>query len=228
MAIKLYDLCAANADQRFSPACWKTRMALAHKGLDVETIPTLFSEIEAIEGGGQTTVPVIVDEGKIVRDSFKIALYLEETYSGHPSLFRGEGGLALSRFMHYWADAFLDAQIARMCIHDIHEKLHEKDKGYFRESREARYKQALEEAQDQSDEAVERFRESLHPLRLTLYKQPFIGGEAPHYADYCVFGSMQWARMVSDLVLVDAEDSVFQWFERCLDLFDGLGRKAKG
>jgi hypothetical protein len=32
MAIKLYDLAGAELDQRFSPYCWRTRMALAHKG----------------------------------------------------------------------------------------------------------------------------------------------------------------------------------------------------
>ena len=36
MAITLYDLAGAETDRRFSPFCWRTRMALAHKGLAFE------------------------------------------------------------------------------------------------------------------------------------------------------------------------------------------------
>jgi hypothetical protein len=32
MAIKLYDLAGAKSERRFSPFCWRTKMALAHKG----------------------------------------------------------------------------------------------------------------------------------------------------------------------------------------------------
>ncbi|WP_319414032.1 glutathione S-transferase family protein [uncultured Cohaesibacter sp.] len=227
MTIKMYDLCAADRNVRFSPACWRTRMALAHKGLAVETVPTLFTEIGSIEGGGQKTVPVINDDGVVIRDSFAIALHLEVKYPDLPSLFAGPSGMALCRFVHYWADGFINGQIARMCIFDIHQKLDEKDKAYFRQSREARFKLALEEAQDQSPERLAAFRQSLTPLRLTLYKQPYFGGERPHYADYCLFGSLQWARMVSDLALLEKDDPVRDWFERCLDLFAALGRNAK-
>jgi len=34
MTIVLHDLTGAD-DRRFSPNCWRTRMALAHKGLEV-------------------------------------------------------------------------------------------------------------------------------------------------------------------------------------------------
>jgi len=44
MAITLYDLAGAETDRRFSPFCWRTRMALAHKRLDVETVPWRFTE----------------------------------------------------------------------------------------------------------------------------------------------------------------------------------------
>ncbi len=92
MTIKLYDLCGADRAFRFSPACWRTRMALAHKQLDCETVPTLFTEIGGIEDGGQRTLPVLVDEDSVIRESFEIAVYLEKAYPDAPSLFRGEGG----------------------------------------------------------------------------------------------------------------------------------------
>ena len=39
----LYDLAGAQDDRRFSPYCWRTRMALAHKGLSVDTVPWRFT-----------------------------------------------------------------------------------------------------------------------------------------------------------------------------------------
>jgi len=38
MAITLYDLAGAEAERRFSPFCWRTKMALAHKDLEVVTV----------------------------------------------------------------------------------------------------------------------------------------------------------------------------------------------
>ena len=40
--IKLYDLAGADPDLRFSPYCWRVKMAIAHKGLPCETIPWRF------------------------------------------------------------------------------------------------------------------------------------------------------------------------------------------
>jgi glutathione S-transferase len=46
MTITLYDLAGAEADRRFTPLCWRARMALAHKGLAVETVPWRFTETD--------------------------------------------------------------------------------------------------------------------------------------------------------------------------------------
>ena len=40
-AIRMYDLAGADPARRFSPYCWRIRMALAHKNLSVETIPPM-------------------------------------------------------------------------------------------------------------------------------------------------------------------------------------------
>jgi glutathione S-transferase-like protein len=39
MTLRLYDLAGADPNRRFSPYCWRIRLALAHKRLPVETIP---------------------------------------------------------------------------------------------------------------------------------------------------------------------------------------------
>ena len=45
---KLYELAGADENRRFSPYCWRVRMALAHKRLEVESLPWHFTEKEAI------------------------------------------------------------------------------------------------------------------------------------------------------------------------------------
>jgi hypothetical protein len=50
MTIKLFDLPGAEPDPRFGPYCWRSKLALAHKGLAVEAIPWRFVEKEAIAG----------------------------------------------------------------------------------------------------------------------------------------------------------------------------------
>ena len=68
MPITLYDLAGAEADRRFSPVCWRTRMALAHKGLDVETVPWCFTEKDRLPQPNAGRVPVIVDSDRVVHD----------------------------------------------------------------------------------------------------------------------------------------------------------------
>ncbi len=176
MAIILYDLCARDQARRFSPHCWKARMALAHKELEFETRATPFTEIKNIGGGFSPTVPVIDDNGKMVRNSFDIALYLEDTYPDRPSLFEGEGGRAMARFIESFALTAIHPPLLTLIIKDIQERLDDADQIYFRESRENRFGKSLEDMQAGREDRLEGFRAALAPLRHMLDKQPFIGG----------------------------------------------------
>jgi glutathione S-transferase len=228
MTITLYELAAAEADRRFSPFCWRIRMALAHKGLAVETVPWRFTEKDVLAPTKQGRVPVIVDNGKWINDSWAIADYLETAFSDGPSLFGGAAGRATTRFVQAWADSILHPGIARLVILDIWKHVHEKDKAYFRKSREERFGASLEAVQSDREERLAAFRQSLQPLRSLLEAQPFVGGEKPMYGDYIVFGGFQWARNISDFKLLDPSDPIYAWRERTLDLFGGLARKSKG
>jgi len=227
MTVVLYDL-AGEGDRRFSPNCWRTRMALAHKGLECDAQPTRFTDIAKIAGGQFKTVPVIEDRGVAIGDSWAIARYLEETYPDRPSLFGGPGGEALSRFVQDWCVAVLHGGLFGFLIADIHAHLMPEDQAYFRASREQRFGRTLEEVQAGREDRVEGFRKTLQPLRLTLQDAPFLGGAQPLYADYLVFGALQWARVASPFRLLAADDPVHAWFERCLDLHGGLGRRQAG
>ncbi len=226
MARVLYDLAGADPNLRFSPYCWRTKLALAHKGLAVETVPWRFTDKDAIAFSGQGRVPVLVDGERTVSDSWAIALYLEEAYPDRPSLFGAPAAAAVTRFVNAWADTVLHMGIMWLIVSDIAGIVHEKDKGYFRQSREKRLGMNLEEATAGREERVAAFRESLLPLRHLLSMQPYLAGEEPAYADYIVLGSFQWARCCSSFELLDKADWVAAWRERMLDRFDGLGRRA--
>ena len=105
--------------------------------------------------------------------------------------------------------------------------LHEKDKAYFRESRETRFGTTLEKYALPAEEGVSLLRDALSPMRATLQRQPYLAGAQPNFADYIVFGSFQWARAVSPVALVEAGDPVFEWRERLLDAFGGFARNAR-
>jgi glutathione S-transferase len=226
MSIVLFDLCGADG-RRFSPNCWRSAMALAHKGLAWESRATLFTGIADI-GGGNRTVPVIDDDGELIGDSWAIAEHLEARYPDRPSLFGGETGKSLARFVQNWTIAQMHAQIFRMIAADVHDALDPTDQGYFRESREKRLGRRLEEVQAARDDELPAFRAGLAPLRFTLQAQSFLGGKHPTYADYLPFGALQWARTTSAFRLLADDDPVLAWFDRCLDLYDGLGRRTPG
>src|SRR4029450_6536124 len=103
MGRTLYDLAGEDPDCRFSPFCWRSRLALAHKGLDVDAAPWRFTEVERLQFSGQSKVPVLVDGERVVADSWAIACWLEDRYPDRPSLFDGESGRAVSRFLNNWA-----------------------------------------------------------------------------------------------------------------------------
>jgi glutathione S-transferase len=228
MAMKLFELVGADTSRPFSPYCWRTRMALAHKGLGAETIPWCFTEKETIAPHKSEKVPVLLDGDATVADSWAIANYLEDTYPDRPSLFGGEGGRAMGRMLNWWGDVTVIGGISPLIIADIPAHLAPVDVAYFRKTREARFGKPLEEVAATRDRAVEGFRKSLDPLRLTLRTQAYLGGDKPNYADYIVFGGFQWARVVSPFKLLVESDPVYAWRERLLDAFDGMARKSPG
>lgn len=223
----LYALCGSDRSRHFSPHAWKTVLSLKHKGLDFETAPVAFTQIPVIENAATKTVPLLKDGTHLVNDSFDIALYLEHAYPDAPSLFGGKGGEAMARFVESWSQTTLHTTLMRIILLDIHDRLDPVDQAYFRTSREARLGTTLEafvEANGQAE--LNSLAGKLEPLRTTLKRQPFLGGETPLFADYIVFGGLQWARITSPKTLLSDGDPVKDWFERCLDLHDGAGRSV--
>jgi glutathione S-transferase len=221
LTIELYDLAGAEDDRRFSPNCWRVTMALAHKGLAYRTIPWRFTEKDAIAFSAQGTVPVLVDAGEVVSDSWRIALYLDRKYDVSPPM---DGAPARGSIfvLKNWLERALHPAVLKVIVLDLFAHLHEKDKRYFRESREKRFGMALEAFASDESAALVALRQALDPVRPVLAAQPFLGGDAPSFADYLLFGPFQWARVMSPKRLLDPEDPIFAWRERMLDLHGGL------
>lgn len=199
-------------------------MALAHKGLDFEVAPTLFTQIKDIAPGQKLTLPAIRDGDTLLTDSWAIVEYLDRDYPATPRLIAAGSDGLVTRFFQHWAQTTMHAGVADKILLDVYLQLDPADQAYFRSSREKLYGRTLELVQEGRDQRLDAWRKSLQPLRLAVSANPFVGGPRPCYADYLAFGALQWARVSSALQPLADDDPVAAWFERCLDLHGGIGR----
>ena len=225
--ITLYEL-QGREGRLYSLFSWRTRMALAHKGLAFESRPVLMSDKPAIAFSGGKTVPVIRDGETVVRDSWKIAEYLEAAHPQAPSLFGGPIGAGLCHTFNVWADRTLVPAVMPIIVADLHERIDPADREFFRGMMEGFLKCRLEDSVAGRDKAIERLGRTLDPLRAVIKRQPFVCGAAPAYADYIVFSVFQWARVGSPVALLGADDPLAAWRERILDLHSGFARNVPG
>ena len=171
-------------------------------------------------------MPVIREGQTVLHDSWAIADYLDTHDSDRPALMDGPQGRALANFARHFGQTVFSPIAFKAVILDIYNVIDEGDRAYFRQSREARVGKTLEAFAIDEDEARAQMRPALAPLRALLQEQPFVNGDAPAFADYCLFGGFMWVRGVSAKKILAEADPVYAWRERMLDLFDGLARKA--
>lgn len=226
MSFLLYDLAGADSERRFSPYCWRVKLAAAHKGIDLPTKPWRFTEKDAIADSGQGAVPVLETESGMINDSWTIAGYLEDEFPDKPTLFGGETGKAHCRFIAHWAEQTIKPVITKIIIADIYNRLHPKDRDYFRSTREKRFGTTLEDFQDQSGDQVEKLRRALAPMRSTLEQSPYLSGDKPAFADYILLSLFLWAYSASEIQLLAADDPIHAWQAKLLDRFKAVDGMA--
>ena len=200
-------------------------MALAHKRLNVECMPWHFTEKDKIKFSGQERVPVLIDGSNTISDSWEIAKYLESAYPDRPSLKLDNGEVL---FIKFWSETVLHPELLQLLVLDIHDNLSLEDQSYFRESREKMLGKTLEEVVANRQERLPRIQKLLTPLRSTLSKQEYLSGETPGFSDYIVFGAFQWARCVSGFSILNADDIVYKWRDKMLNIYEGLALSAVG
>ena len=222
--LELWEL-GGRRDCRFSTFSWRTRLALHHKGLAFVLHPVAVSDKAAIAFSGQGKVPILKHDDHVVTNSWAIACYLERAFPDAPSLFGGPVGESLTHFFNLWADGELVPAIVPYLMRDVLDCVEEADARHLRSQIEAFFKKSLEQLAGERGKALEQVRRRLQPVRKALEQRRFLGGDAPAYADHILFGVLQWARVVSTATVLEADDAVAAWFERVLDLYDGVGRK---
>jgi glutathione S-transferase len=227
MTRQLFDLCGSDPRIRFSPFCWRTKMALMHKGLEFDTVAWRFTEKDAISDSGQGRVPVLIDGGKLVNDSWTIAEYLDATYPEKP-LMKDEAAVASARFYQGWANGVLFAPLRPIAIMPVYDMLSEPDSTYFRESREKMLGMSLEDycTEARVAAAYDELAKLLKPLDGVLSDHAYLGGAEPFLGDYIIFGTLMWAHIVRPDHKLPEGTATAAWFERLLDMHDGYARKA--
>lgn len=225
-SIRLYDLVLASGCT-ISPFVWRTKYAIRHKGFEIDAVPNGFTGIKELTGGRSERLPVIVDDGQWVIDSWKIAEYLDATYPDRPMLFEGDSMKVLTRFIDQWLWRTAIRVWIRCYILDYHDLSMAKDHAYVRESRERILGGGtLEEIQAGREDRLPQVPPALEPLRLLLKDTTWLGGEHPNYADYCVLAVFLWCASVAKVPPLHAEDPLKDYIDRGFDLYGGLGRHS--
>jgi len=227
MSLKFYERIGYD-NRRPSPFSWRIRYALAHKKLSAEVIPVKFSDVDRIVAiSDQRLVPVIEHDGKVVTDSWNIACYLEQTFPERPSLFGCSQGQAAANFISRWADEILHPMIRYLVLPDFLHSLEERDRSYFRESRERMLGHSLEDCANEHSKYADMLNVALEPLRKTLDTQPFLAGNSAAYMDYVVFAAFQFARGggVRPTINRKDDDILNSWLSEMMLLFDGLANE---
>jgi glutathione S-transferase len=221
LALTFYDLIDGKG-RRYSPYCWRIRMALAHKGLQAAIEPCWHSDTK-LKFSGQSLVPVLVDGEHVVSDSWQIARYLDEAYPDRPILMAGEQGRSFARFLNGWTDSIIGRPLVRSLYLDIWQTLHpDADRDEFRSRREARNGATLETLFANRDRDFEELNRAIAPLQHLLGDQAFIAGSAPAYVDYIVFGTLQMPRLLGVEPLSSAQTALRRWRDNMRALFNGL------
>jgi glutathione S-transferase len=226
--IRLHELVIENG-RSASPYVWRTRYALAHKGLAFEPVPLGFTQIPKAFNGRFKTLPVLEVDGSMLAESWDIAEHLDREFPDSPRLFSGPAEYAMVRLFEAWFLAEVVRRLFGLYALDVHNAARPEDRGYFRQTREARINGAtLEDFTAARASRLPAVREALNPLRTHLARFAFLGGATPNYADYIALGAFYWVASVATLPLLERGDEVLRaWLERSMDLYDGLGRDRR-
>ncbi len=222
MAITLYELVDKDG-RRYSPYCWRTQFALAHKGLN-PAIELCWHSDKKLGFSGQSLVPVLVDGACVVSNSWNIACYLDEAYPERPALMDGTQGRSFAKFINGWTDTIVGRSLVRSLYLGIWKSLHpDADRDLFRKRREERNGATLEALHAGRAKDFEELNRALAPLNDLLGNQPFIAGAAPAYADYIVMGTLQMPRRLDDIDPISPnQNAIVRWRHAMRQLFDGL------
>jgi glutathione S-transferase len=221
----LYDLALTDEAVRPSPYCWLVKFALLHKGLKFETKPVCFADKSKYPDPDYGKVPVLVDDGVMVKDSAVILDHLERKYRERP-LAATPGERASAAFYGAWLASAVYPALGPLIMLPLLAAASPEDRDYIRQTREARFGKTLEEYANVPD-APKRMEAALGVLSAPLSAHDFLGGREANLCDYVVMSPLMWRRSATSAELYETPRAVAAWHERMLDLFGGYARAAK-
>jgi len=222
--ITLYDLQLASGCT-ISPFVWATKYAIAHKGFEIEAVPGGFTGIAERTGGRSERLPVIVDDGEWVLDSWLIAEYLDRKYPDRPRLIPDPSSKPLIEFLEGWLWRTAIGPWFRAYIVDYRNLSLPQDHQYVTETRERMLGgRKLEEVSEEGKKQLAQVPPTLQPFRDILRDRPWLGGDKPTYADYRALSVFLWCASVATTPPLTEDDPLRDWLDRGFDLYGGLGR----
>ncbi len=221
--ITLYDL-QLSTGATISPFVWATKYALAHKGFEIETVPGGFTGIMERTGGKSERLPAIVDDGEWVLDSWGIVEYLDEKYPDRPMLIPHESVGQLTRLMDAWLWPTAMGPWMRCYCKDYRDLSLPQDHEYVTTTRENMFGRKMEDIIVGREDRLPKVPPNLEILRTALRESPWLGGEAPNYADYRALSVFLFCASVADTPPLTEDDPLRDWLDRGFDLYGGLGR----
>jgi len=205
-----------------SPFVWRIRYALLHKGIEYDVVPVRFSDIPRIGNGKFATVPILEREGRFINQSWAIAEWLDVAYPKRPRLFGSPAEFAMVSFFDKWFGTSVMPPMFKSCLAEIFKTIPAEDRKYFRATRERELGESIEVVGSRSSEYVNDLRSALLPLRLTLRRTAYIGGDWPNYADHIVWGCFAAFSPVANCRLLAEDDTLLDWLSRGYELMGGI------
>jgi glutathione S-transferase len=221
--ITLYDLQLASGCT-ISPFVWATKYALAHKGFEIDIVPGGFTGILERTAGRSERLPVIVDDGEWVLDSWLIAEYLDKKYPDRPRLIGDPSVKALTQFVEGWLWRTAVTPWFGCYIKDYRDLSLPQDHEYVTHSRENMLGRKIEEVQAGREDRLPLVPPTLEPFRQLLRESQWLGGDRPNYADYRALAVFLWTASVATTPPLTDDDPLRDWLDRGFNLYGGLGR----
>jgi glutathione S-transferase len=207
-----------------SPFVWATKYALKHKGFDLDVVDGGFTGILERTGGRSERLPVIVDDGRWVLDSWLIAEYLDEHYPDRPTLIGDPAVKSLTEFLEAWLWQNAVSAWARAFGVQYRDRCKPEDIDYIVESRRRMWGAPMEALAKGREDVFPQVLPKLELLRGVLRDRPWLGGDTPSYADYRALAVFLWAASVADTPPMTEDEPLRDWIDRGFDLYGGLGR----
>ncbi|NQW12433.1 MAG: glutathione S-transferase family protein [Alphaproteobacteria bacterium] len=192
-----------------STVCWRARIALAMKGVEHQRRPMRFVDADDFAAEvGTRQVPVLVDGGKTIVGSDRIAMHLDQTRVGPavgPVDDSGPGTKVL--------ESDLGSRILPLVARDMLPHLAPEDRDYYRASREERLGISFEALEGKRTAGELDLAFAIGRLEGSLGELPFFAGEAPGWSDVVAFCFLFWIDHVSPRSVPELPYTLRAWYE---------------